>query len=161
MQRIVFWMWILVISRTSAQQMKCVSESKYYIPNFTANWFKATEYCKYLGMRLAEITTSEEQAKLAFFIQASDKYNATATQIWIGGNDLAEEGNFYWHDTGLGLGYTFWGEGNPDNSGDDENCVEIRYVPPGWAWHWNDRTCYAERFFACENTEQGRGILIL
>ncbi|XP_055622386.1 perlucin-like [Toxorhynchites rutilus septentrionalis] len=116
-----------------------------------ANWFEATEYCKYLEMRLAEITTSEKQAKLVYFIQSSDKYNAQSTEIWLGGNDLAEEGNFYWHDSGLKLGYTFWKEGHPDNSDNYENCMETRYFPPDWAWHWNDQSYHVKQYFVCEN----------
>ncbi|XP_055536471.1 perlucin-like [Wyeomyia smithii] len=144
-----------------AQRVKCVSDSKYFIPNFTANWFKAVEYCNYLGMRLVVISSAEEQGKVTQMIMDTDKFSNDTTEIWIGGSDLAEEGNFYWHSTGVRVRYTNWKKNQPDNAQNMEHCLEIRYIPVhGWNWHWNDRVCKEQRYFVCENLEPGKEIVM-
>ncbi|XP_055618599.1 perlucin-like [Toxorhynchites rutilus septentrionalis] len=159
MQKVVCLVLLVVAFHSSAQRVKCVFESKYFIPNFTANWFKAVEYCNYLGMRLAVISSAEEQAKLTALVASTDKFSNVSTDIWIGGSDLAEEGNFYWHATGNRIVFTNWKKNQPDNGQKNEHCMEIRYIPEhSWDWHWNDRDCKAARYFVCENLEPGREI---
>ncbi|XP_055610677.1 perlucin-like [Uranotaenia lowii] len=143
----------------SADHIKCKVNGRYFIPNFTANWFKAVEYCSYLEMRLVVITSAEEQAKVVETVKASDKFNNRSSSMWIGGSDLAEEGDFYWHSTGTRLRYSNWGTKQPDNARSVEHCMEIQFIPTeNWLWHWNDRDCKTQRYFICENLEPGKEI---
>ncbi|KAL1376138.1 hypothetical protein pipiens_017065 [Culex pipiens pipiens] len=152
---------ILTALHGSEQQVKCTGLSKYFIPNFTANWFKASEYCHYLGMRLAIVANQQDQAKLIELVKGTDKFDNTSTEFWIGASDLAEEGHFYWHASGTRVLFANWKQNQPDNAGKVEHCVEIRYIPAhGWMWHWNDRDCLQRRYFACEALEIGKEITL-
>lgn len=68
-------------------------------------------------------------------------------QWWIAGNDLAEEGVFYWEFRQRKV-YTNWDDGQPDNYRGNEHCSMI--------WHrngrfrWNDGPCTDRNFFICE-----------
>ncbi len=44
--------------------------------------------------------------------------------VWIGYNDNVLEGTFYWLD-GKPVGYTNWASGEPNNSGPNEDCVQL------------------------------------
>ncbi|XP_058461646.1 perlucin-like [Malaya genurostris] len=160
-QKVILVVLLSVSLCCLAQHLKCVSEAKYFIPNFMGNWFKATEYCNYLGMRLAVISTSEEQTNLTTMIAATDKFSNDTTNIWIGGSDLAEEVNFYWLSTGKRVGYSNWRKNQPDNDQNTDHCMEIRYNPvQGWNWHWNDQDCKAIRYFVCENLHIGKKVVL-
>ncbi|XP_049920222.1 galactose-specific lectin nattectin-like [Epinephelus moara] len=53
----------------------------------------------------------------------SDKDERT----WIGGHDMAKEGVWMWSD---GTAFDFeglWGEGEPNNAGHSEHCLEMNY----------------------------------
>lgn len=50
--------------------------------------------------------------------------------VWIGYNDNALEGSFNWVD-GKPLGYTNWALGEPNNSGPNEDCVQM-YSDGSW-----------------------------
>ncbi|XP_058825863.1 C-type lectin 37Da-like [Topomyia yanbarensis] len=136
---------VLILSLLSycyAQDLKCSSESQYHIPDVTANWYKASEYCNSIGMRLAVISSNQQQDNLVAMIKSSSKYNTAKMEIWIGGSDLAKEGEFIWQSTGAKIGYANWNKKQPDNAGGNEHCVQIRHIPAvNWNWHWNDRDC--------------------
>lgn len=145
---------VLFIAASSAEQAE-----KYFMPNFMANWFKAVEYCNYLGARLAVVASYEDQTELTEMVRKTDKYSHISTEFWIGANDLAEEGHFYWHATGTGLRYSNWKILQPDNAENVEHCVEVRYIPGHkWDWQWNDRDCKKMRYFACETSDVAKEV---
>ncbi|XP_065076299.1 perlucin-like [Ochlerotatus camptorhynchus] len=159
MQKVILIVLSIAVLYSSGQQVKCVLNSKYFIPNFTANWYKASEYCSYVGMRLAIVPDADAQSKVVEMIKSTDKFNNVTTEIWIGASDLAQESFFHWHATGHRVQYTNWKDKQPDNAGKVEHCVEVRYIPThGWNWHWNDRECTVARYFICENLELGKEI---
>ncbi|KAL9700286.1 hypothetical protein quinque_003727 [Culex quinquefasciatus] len=126
----------------------------YAIEWHKANWFKAVEYCNYLGARLAIVASYENQTELAEMVQQTDKYNSISTEFWIGASDLADEGHFIWHATGTRVQYSNWKVLQPDNGGNVEHCVEVRYIPSErWDWQWNDLDCKKMRYFVCEYTD--------
>ena len=45
------------------------------------------------------------------------------------------------------MSYTNWEEGEPNNHGNREDCVEVNFRSPGL---WNDAVCGALRPFMCE-----------
>lgn len=59
--------------------------------------------------------------------------------IWIGFNDEAVEGQFVWYDQSPVV-YTNWATGEPNNSGNNENCVQI-YPGGSQPGTWNDLNC--------------------
>ncbi|EDS30725.1 galactose-specific C-type lectin [Culex quinquefasciatus] len=135
MSKLVLLFLIVAAFHSSAQQAR------------SSSWFKANEYCNYLGMRLAIISSQEDQAKLIEVLKSTDQYGT-------------EEGNFHWVATGTRLQFTRWHPHQPDNGIGAEHCLELRYIPSeGWDWHWNDRGCSTSHYFACENVE-GREIVL-
>uniref|UniRef100_A0A1W7R8P9 Putative galactose-specific c-type lectin n=1 Tax=Aedes albopictus TaxID=7160 RepID=A0A1W7R8P9_AEDAL len=162
MFKVIFCVFLsAVVFCSPQQQLKCSAASKYFIPNFTANWFKAYEYCNYLGMRLVIVENAIDQANLVEKIVSTDKFSNATTEMWIGANDLAQESFFHWHATGRRVQYSNWKQNQPDNAKGVEHCVEIRFIPEhGWNWHWNDRECKTMRYFVCENLEIGKEIVL-
>lgn len=63
---------------------------------------------------------------------------------WIGGNDRKQEGTWRWAD-GSFVGYTNWRKGEPNNSGNNEDCVQLSKDG-----RWNDNGCSKKYRFACE-----------
>ncbi|EAT39941.1 AAEL008299-PA, partial [Aedes aegypti] len=120
-----------------------------------ANWFKATEYCHYLGRNLVMVGSPEKQAVVAKVIEATDK--AGDNSFWIGGSDLAELGNFHWHSMGTRFVWHNWNElSDSPMAGDnrkDDRCVLLgnqndEGSPDGFKWIVVN--CWDEYYFVCE-----------
>ena len=87
------------------------------------------------------ITNADEHAYL---------YNLALRQsCWIGLNDIASEGNFEWQRGGNG--YLNFGNGQPDNWNNAEDCV---YVSNGGLW--NDCPCSSSLVYICQTCEPGK-----
>ena len=65
--------------------------------------------------------------------------------FWIGIHDPTE-GTFVYASNESPVEYTNWGEGQPNNSG-DEDCVEIGYISND---SWNDDKCDTPLGLICE-----------
>ena len=59
--------------------------------------------------------------------------------MWLGANDLKNHGTFIWQsdNKSLNSSFTNWNEGEPNNRGDEERCVEMSYI----SGKWNDVPC--------------------
>ncbi|MGD8862676.1 MAG: C-type lectin domain-containing protein [Myxococcales bacterium] len=109
-----------------------------------ASWDAAKAACENVGMGLAQIDDAGEGA----FIQG-----AAGADVWLGGSDVASEGQWLWSDDtgfwsggsdGTGTGYTNWAEGEPDGD-TDENCL-VGLSAGGW----NDAECGQMLDYVCE-----------
>ncbi|CAL1546568.1 unnamed protein product, partial [Lymnaea stagnalis] len=71
------------------------------------------------------------------------------TTVWTGLNDINEEGVYTWVEDNSVIddNWNFWGPGNPDNSGDIEDCVEYHL-------RFNDHICATSEYYLCEMTPQ-------
>eukprot|EP00058_Branchiostoma_floridae_P000015 XP_002585503.1 hypothetical protein BRAFLDRAFT_111946 [Branchiostoma floridae] len=68
--------------------------------------------------------------------------------FWIGLHDQHREGSFEWVD-GTPLGeYTSWGQGQPDDHGDGEDCV--LFSESNGRTRWSDFPCYYYFLFICQ-----------
>ncbi|XP_030749953.1 mannose-binding protein C-like [Sitophilus oryzae] len=128
-----------------------LGEKRYYLGIFfKANYFKATQYCRFHGMHLASITSQEENDKLEKYIK---DFGFGNEHFWTSGTDLAEEGNFFWMSTGRPITFTNWNAGEPNNfeyeNGEQENCLEL-WNRDGKGLKWNDSPCSFETYFVCE-----------
>ena len=65
-------------------------------------------------------------------------------RVWIGLNDIGDEGNFKWDD-GTRLGWKNWNPGQPDNGRDNEHCVHM--ISSG---KWEDNNCQRRYWFLCQ-----------
>ena len=84
-------------------------------------------------------------------------------QTWLGISDTNSEGTYVWTD-GTQTDFTDWGDNQPDNYANVENCIHIRDDTK-----WNDIRCDRKMNFICkftpecieiqEHEEGGRGRL--
>lgn len=106
----------------------------------TSGWATAEHYCTDRGYHLAKITSLGEHA----FIRANAG-GYSNTDMWIGANDAASEGNYVWDDGSTPV-YTNWASGQP-NGGTSENCV-MMHGAGGADGKWHDQTCAVSTSFS-------------
>ena len=150
------------------------NETKYEIVLMRLTWEDAAEYAFERGAMLAEIDSQEEQDTIFKALEglnipphetrAPDGGNAS--YVWIGGNDLNEEGKWIWDGAGDGIGFQFW-EGTtsgssidfrynnwgnePDNFGNQDALgLAITRWPLGVEGQWNDIYHTNELYFVIE-----------
>uniref|UniRef100_A0A1B0A3E6 C-type lectin domain-containing protein n=1 Tax=Glossina pallidipes TaxID=7398 RepID=A0A1B0A3E6_GLOPL len=122
------------------------------------NWFEAWNECASKNMSL--ITLDSEQKEKILTKLLREMFNSTRN-LWLGANDLAEEGKFTWASTGTVFDYSNWSLNsrnyrnktdalvrNPDNYENKEHCVHY------WKesdFEWNDNVCGTKMGLICED----------
>jgi hypothetical protein len=123
---------------TAATKKQVVRCDKYAFVAGPWTWAAARADALSSGGRLASITSDQE---LACVVSA-----ANGASGWLAGTDADVEGTWRWVDAPKGSGGTFWsdgattgftnwGAGEPNNSG-DEDCLVLNGDGT-----WNDATC--------------------
>ncbi|XP_021374576.1 perlucin-like [Mizuhopecten yessoensis] len=134
--------------------------SCYHVVRIKATWPESDVYCHAVGSDLATIETREEQHYLAGLLAANaGAYNPP--QFWIGGNDIAEEGNWIWLKSKTPIGdqdYSNWINGDVLPVTADENCLMIT---KGGRWQWEDNNCDDHYFFVCEKDAYSDGGIVI
>ncbi|XP_018793471.1 PREDICTED: C-type lectin 37Db-like, partial [Bactrocera latifrons] len=122
--------------------------SKYYLINTatTMNWFGAMLYCRNYDSDLAVIESAAEMNALSSYLLMYKGH--TGTNFWLGVTDLAEEGKFMSIKDGRPMRYAKWAGSQPDNSGQNEDCVHLWLVTN--IFHINDGNCMAQHYAICE-----------
>ncbi|XP_014207841.1 macrophage mannose receptor 1-like [Copidosoma floridanum] len=117
---------------------------------FKANWYRASQYCRYHGMHLASINSQEENDKLEKHIR---DFGLGHEHFWTSGTDQAEEGTFFWMANGRPVTFENWNTGEPNNfryeNNEEEHCLEL-WNRDGKGLKWNDSPCSFETYFVCE-----------
>lgn len=147
----------------------------YEIVKENKTWSEAAAFAVNRGGYLAEIDDLAEQNAIFDQIENSSIIDGNtvspdgggASYIWIGGNDLATEGNWIWDGnsdqtgvqfwmgtqsgTPVGGLYTNWGN-EPDDfgSGQDVLGIAITDWPQGVAGQWNDLSTNNSLYFLIE-----------
>jgi len=121
-----------------------LGESCYGYVDKAESWPDAQSVCRSLGGFLAEpITTAQNDLmkKLMFESQSS--------HVWLGGNDLFQEGKWFWATSGLTISLsgndTDWAKDQP-NDLRGQNCLELSSN----LGHWNDEDCDETHTFVCQ-----------
>ncbi|XP_060579261.1 low affinity immunoglobulin epsilon Fc receptor-like [Ruditapes philippinarum] len=122
-------------------------QSCYRLRFDTETWIDAKVVCELDGAYLAEIGDEKENT----FIHGLVTDNKG---IWIGGTDLSTEGEWIWINSHSDMTYTKWRPTEPNNSGHDENCLEM-----DTHGLWNDRPCHYIQKYVCEKTLQNQEII--
>jgi cysteine-rich repeat protein len=103
-------------------------------------WYDALYLCRAHGFELAAVNDPQEYD---FIHDLGDP------EVWVGGNDLAEEGTFAW-TTGEPASFDgLWKPGEPSNTAGHENCVEVR------SDGLNDQQCGELNRYVCERHPPG------
>jgi hypothetical protein len=126
---------------TSKHEFVCerkASEATFkYVSNAKLNWPDAQKACRTWGGHLASIRSAAEQDQIKAIVH-------TKSPVWIGANDLLQEGKWMWTDGSL-LAYKNWHKNEPNNYGGREDC--------GALWNgmkWNDWFCSSKAYYICE-----------
>jgi len=130
--------------RQQSQQGRCPSadwiivDDRCYLTSQTRmNQPEAQQFCTKKGGWLAEIFTSEEQKSiLSSAVEQNRNY-------WIGLTDSAVEGHFIWQHSSKPLTWSNWYSGEPNNFGNNEDCVYYFHNDPNYHGNgqWNDSRC--------------------
>uniref|UniRef100_A0A6P7HEB7 Perlucin-like n=1 Tax=Diabrotica virgifera virgifera TaxID=50390 RepID=A0A6P7HEB7_DIAVI len=105
------------------------------------------EHCKSLNMDLASIETKQENDFLynqmkAFFGGGGEYW------FWTSGTTLPND-RWVWMGTGRPIVYANWFPKQPDNAGNNEKCIEVRYNYNN-GLQWNDNNQNANLHALCE-----------
>ncbi len=100
------------------------------------NWFDSSVNCNSKGGYLGSIHSLEQNRWVYEFIRAS---GYSGSDIWIGMNDISQEGSMVWLD-GSNSSYTFFSATDTRNYGSYEHCV-IYWNNKNGAWA--DTVCTA------------------
>ncbi|KAF4523828.1 hypothetical protein B566_EDAN008063 [Ephemera danica] len=114
----------------------------YFESNVKANWHGAYEFCRNIGLHLAAVETEEENTLIVDYIGTIGY-----TDYWIGGSDLATSNVFVWSATGERLSFTYWHDGEPNDSSGD---ATIEYSLKNGYFKWNDEDPDNLINFICE-----------
>ncbi|KAK3581870.1 hypothetical protein CHS0354_000286 [Potamilus streckersoni] len=104
------------------------------------SWYNAQKDCLSKGGHLVVINNIEEEN---FIMSVLGSLNFGGLGVWIGLNDIAEEGVFKWI-TGTSPQFTYWGARQGPNAGalhvahGIEDCVLLKFSDSG---HWHDYPC--------------------
>ena len=75
--------------------------------------------------------------------------------VWIGGTDEHMEGDWIWATSGRPIDDLFsdWStafNGQPDNSGGDQDCLKFSRASSSHNGKWNDYDCFSSSMYFCE-----------
>merc|ERR1712126_221838 len=107
------------------------------------SWYDAHSYCEDNNGYLAEITDEGLHAAVSLWVKLINGSSWT----WVGGNDIAIEGQWKWLHSDVNITETFWTDGHPvtDNY---INCLEFN--PSNYPDSWFDMDCDNLRPFICQ-----------
>nr|XP_024662266.1 L-rhamnose-binding lectin SML-like [Maylandia zebra] len=106
------------------------------------NWTDAKSSCQTLGGNLASYHSTAEYTFIRELTRTAAGSYPTA---WVGGNDRETETVWKWSD-GSQFDFKNWGNGEPDNSGGGQDCMEINFNGRDYV---NDSGCNSQRGFVC------------
>ncbi|XP_054086371.1 C-type lectin 37Db-like [Zeugodacus cucurbitae] len=122
--------------------------SKHYFinPSLKMNWYESFDYCRSIGGDLVNIESLEELLALQKYVLEIN----IGSQLWTDGNDLAREGRYTSHTTGRPLVFVKWTPNNPNNQGNNEDCIEVRLEGDNKTLLMNDNNCFNEYYAICQ-----------
>jgi hypothetical protein len=148
---------------------------RYEVVQQALPWSEAAAWAKAKGGRLAEIGSAEELKTVRTLVQgASLDLSATVAPdggngayVWLGANDVAEEGAWLWDGDNDGTGTPFWTgtvEGSavagaftawgyePDDYLENQDALglSVNGWPLGTSGQWNDVAADNKLFFVVE-----------
>ncbi|CAC5367790.1 unnamed protein product [Mytilus coruscus] len=115
------------------------NEHCYFFAWEELTWSQAKDNCKEKNSDLVKIEDENEELWIEGLMPDS--------KIWIGANDIENEGRWIWSSDNTTLQYFPWRSGQPDNYNNEEHCAQIFSDKDGG---WNDIGCSERLSFTCE-----------
>lgn len=81
---------------------------------------------------------------ISHFLDSCDQTKPYDCALWMGLNDLEEEGHYRWDSSNFTMTFSNWHQSQPDGS-NKKNCIDM--LQNG---EWNDRKCWYNNSFVCE-----------
>ena len=107
------------------------------------SWQEAEQRCQNVDAHLVVIDSERERS----FLQS--QLPNGVDQLWIGLNDINEEGNYVWVD-GLPLNYHFWAQGQPRDVSNSQNCAEMNGNSGDEPAAWHVTYCNSRQGYICQ-----------
>ncbi|MCB0282270.1 MAG: T9SS type A sorting domain-containing protein [Calditrichaeota bacterium] len=147
---------------------------KYEVVKENKTWADAAACADARGGILAHINSQEEMDSIFYYVnlagistsQTKAPDGGNASYIWLGGNDLIEEGKWVWDGSNYGMGVQFWQGTNlgspvdslynnwgnePDNFSDQDGLgLALTNWPRGTAGQWNDVNAANQLYYLIE-----------
>lgn len=124
---------------------------RYLLQSAPLPWAAAVNACAAFGPGHTLSLPADDNERLALATVAA---SILETRWWLGGSDTVTEGT--WLDLdGNPLTYLPWASGEPNNSGGDENCLDLLVLTSEGAARnrfFDDRTCTAAYPYICACT---------
>ncbi|KAG7462039.1 hypothetical protein MATL_G00198470 [Megalops atlanticus] len=108
--------------------------------NFTDAEFRCRKEVH--GGHLVSVHSYHDNVQLLCIIM---KHNHGHPRIWMGGMEMFRSKKFIWTD-GSPWNYKAWVPGQPDNTNNVEDCVEMNW---SYAGKWNDNACSRRKSYVC------------
>ncbi|XP_042348174.1 galactose-specific lectin nattectin-like [Plectropomus leopardus] len=122
-------------------------ERCYQFNNVKKTWAEAEHFCTTIGGNLASLESDDVYKALR---EGIFRVSAAHTNTWVGGYDSSHEGIWLWSD-GRKFDFKGWADGEPNNSGGGENCMEINFKGKDFV---NDIKCNQKKAFLCARDPQ-------
>jgi hypothetical protein len=130
-------------SCTPVTNLQLSPPSRFHLRTTVRTWQAAKQACADEGMTLASVFSAEEDQQINALVNNQVEF------VWLGGNDVASEGNWVWDASGESIGpYTNWANNEPNNEGGIEHVMlkDFRPNPPAWV----DAKDFYERAYVCQ-----------
>ena len=120
-----------------------VRGSYYHFSQNRLKFSEAEAICKSNNAKLFE----PKNAAINTDIAAKAKAKGIKHGPWIGIHDINDENNFvYASNNAIKISWTNWKNGEPNNSGGKEDCVQLSTTNG----KWNDNNCNRQLQFVCK-----------
>ncbi|XP_013113411.2 lectin subunit alpha [Stomoxys calcitrans] len=137
----------IVVQADRGQLYQTSKNVTYFInQDYAYTWYEAFLECSFRNMTLLSLERDEKIDELLQVIN-KHKFSKKPPHLWTGG--IGSNRKFVWSNTGRPIVSRLWGPGNPDNSANMENCVQIYENTK----HLNDIKCVEKFGFVCEMTQ--------
>ncbi|XP_037540516.1 ladderlectin-like [Nematolebias whitei] len=128
-------------------ESECPSEWKFFrnhcfvFESDEKTWDDAEGYCTDHDGHLASFHDENEYKFIRELILTA---SGTNTKSWVGGTK-GQNDEWKWTDGSI-FSYTHWGEGEPNNAGGHENCMDMNWNGQNYV---NDEVCSQKNAFVC------------
>ncbi|XP_059479362.1 L-selectin-like [Neocloeon triangulifer] len=114
------------------------------------DWQFAVDFCKARKMKLLSIETEAKFNCVSKLLNYKNAIVGGAPYFWISLNKVNK--TWVWDSTGKNLTFSKWGQDQPDNFMNLENCASFGLIPFMQTLPplWNDVGCIAPAFPICE-----------